>query len=65
MEEAEYLQQTILDASKNSKELPWPPTANDLDYSPLVPPNLKCYLEYVILVSNNADFSKHVKCTIL
>ena len=35
MKAAEYLRQVILDAFKNSKELPWPPTADDLDYSPV------------------------------
>ena len=64
MEAAEYLRQAILDAFKNSKELHWPLTANDLDYSPLLPRKLLCFLEYVISGSSTADFSKHVVLSI-
>ena len=49
MEVAEYFQQAILDAFKNSKELP----------------ELTSILEYVISGSNTTDFSEHVKRIIL
>ena len=65
MEAVEYLQEAILNAFKNSKEVPWPPTADDLDYSPLLPPKLTSSLEYMILGSNTTDCSEHVKCIIL
>ena len=65
MEAAEYLRQAILDTFKNSKELPWPPTADDLDYSPLFPPEFTSFLEYVMSDSSTADFSRPVKHIIL
>ena len=49
MEVAEYLRQAILDAFKNSKELP----------------ELTSILEYVISGSNTTDFSEHLKRIIL
>ena len=65
MEAAEYLQQTILDAFKNSMKLSWPPIANELDYSPPLPPQFKRSLEYMISGSNTFDCSEHVKGIIL
>ena len=65
MEAAEYLRQAILGAFRNSKEIAWPPTADDLDYSPPLPPELKSFLKYVISGSNTADCCKHVKRIIL
>ena len=65
MEADEYLQVAILDAFKNSKVLSWPPTADDPDYSPLLPPELTSFLEYVISDSNTAGCSEYVKCIIL
>ena len=61
MEAAEYVRQAILDAFKNSKELTWPPTADDLDRTPPLPSELISFLEYVISGSNTADCYEHVK----
>ena len=65
MEAAEYLRQAIHYAFKHIKKLPWPSTADDLDYSPPIPPELKSFLEYVISSSKTADFSEPVKHIIL
>ena len=65
MDAAEYLQQAILDVFKNSKEMSCPSTADDLDYSTPLPTELTRFMEYVILRSNTADCSEHVKRIIL
>ena len=65
IEAAQYPWQAILDAFKNSKELPWPSTAEDLDYFPPLPPKSQVFWNMwyqVLTVLNSLSMQSALSC---
>ena len=66
-EMGQSLRKTVLQSYQNAKEIPWPPTADDLDpmASNILPPDIIAFLTVLITGSKEQPKNDHIERVIL